>query len=252
VTELSVFHGLLVGWFVLGAVVFVTLFFIAAPYGRHTRRGWGITLNSQLGWVLMEAPAPLVLALCFVLGSSINVVAVVFLVIWETHYLQRAFVYPFGRRGSARGMPVLVICFGFIFNIMNGYLNGRYIFTFSGGYPDSWLTDPRFILGTALFVIGYIINRQADYILRGLRQPGESGYKMSNHYLYRWISSPNYLGEIIIWTGWALATWSLPALAFAFWTAANLVPRARAHHAWYRRTFPDYPPERKALVPGLW
>jgi 3-oxo-5-alpha-steroid 4-dehydrogenase 1 len=250
--ELAVFHGLLVGWFVLGAVVFVVLFFIAAPYGRHTRGGWGITINHKLGWVLMEAPALVVLAVCFVLGSAINAVAVAFLVLWETHYLHRAFIYPFGRRGSARGMPVLVICFGIIFNVMNGYLNGRYIFTFSGGYPGSWLTDPRFILGTALFVIGYIINRQADYILRGLRQPGESGYKISNHFLYRWVSSPNYLGEIIIWIGWALATWSLPALAFAFWTVANLVPRARAHHAWYRRTFPDYPPGRKALVPGLW
>jgi 3-oxo-5-alpha-steroid 4-dehydrogenase 1 len=252
VTELTIFNSLLVAWFVLGAIVFVVLFFIAAPYGRHTRGGWGITINSKLGWVLMEAPAPVVLALCFVFGGAINAVAVAFLVLWETHYLQRAFIYPFVRRGSVQGMPVLVISFGFIFNIMNGYLNGRYIFTFSGGYPGNWLTDPRFILGTALFVIGYIINRQADYVLRGLRQPGESGYKISSHCLYRWVSSPNYLGEIIIWTGWALATWSLPALAFAFWTAANLVPRARAHHAWYRRTFSDYPPERKALVPGLW
>jgi 3-oxo-5-alpha-steroid 4-dehydrogenase 1 len=252
VTELAVFHGLLVAWFVLGAVVFMALFFIAAPYGRHTRGGWGITINSKLGWVLMEAPAPVVLAVCFVFGNAINAVAVAFLVLWETHYLHRAFIYPFGRHASAQGMPVLVISFGFIFNVMNGYLNGRYIFTFSGGYQSSWLTDPRFILGAALFVIGYIINRQADYILRGLRQPGESGYKISDHYLYRWVSSPNYLGEIIIWTGWAMATWSLPALAFAFWTAANLVPRARAHHAWYRRAFPDYPPERKALVPGLW
>ena len=38
-------------------------------------------------------------------------------------------------------------------------------------------------------------------------------------------------------------------LTFAVWTAANLVPRARAHHAWYRRTFEDYPANRKAL-PG--
>jgi 3-oxo-5-alpha-steroid 4-dehydrogenase 1 len=251
-TELSVFRGLLVGWFVLGAVVFIVLFFIAAPYGRHTRRGWGIAVNSKLGWVLMEAPAPVVLAVCFIFGSDINAVAVAFLFLWEAHYLHRAFIYPFGRRDSARDMPVLVICFGFVFNVINGYLNGRYIFTFSGGYQSSWLTDPRFILGTALFVIGYIINRRADYILRGLRQSGESGYKISYSRLYRWVSSPNYLGEIIIWTGWALATWSLPALAFAFWTAANLVPRARVHHAWYRRNFPDYPPERKALVPGLW
>ena len=52
--------------------------------------------------------------------------------------------------------------------------------------------------------------------------------------------------------GWALATWSLPGLAFAVWTVANLVPRARANHRWYRGRFPDYPKERRALVPGVW
>jgi hypothetical protein len=52
--------------------------------------------------------------------------------------------------------------------------------------------------------------------------------------------------------GWAVATWSLSGLAFATWTAANLAPRARANHRWYLETMPDYPPERKALLPGVW
>ncbi len=34
-------------------------------------------------------------------------------------------------------------------------------------------------------------------------------------------------------------------------TAATLVPRALAHHEWYRERFADYPPERRALVPFL-
>ncbi len=149
-------------------------------------------------------------------------------------------------------MPLGVIAMGFLFNIMNGYLNGRYVFGFSGGYDNSWLMDPRFIIGVVLFITGYIINRQADLALRSLRKPGESDYKISYSRLYRWVSSPNYLGEITIWIGWALATWSLPGLAFAFWTVANLLPRARANHDWYRRTFTDYPPERKALLPKIW
>jgi protein-S-isoprenylcysteine O-methyltransferase Ste14 len=65
------------------------------------------------------------------------------------------------------------------------------------------------------------------------------------------VSCPNYLGEIVEWTGFALLTWSLPAVSFAAWTVANLVPRALAHHRWYRERFPDYPRRRKALIPGL-
>ena len=251
--ELTVYNGLLVGWFVLAVVVFAALFFVAAPYGRHVRKGWGYTIGNKLGWVLMEAPAPVVFAVCFLLGGhGITAVTLVFLFLWEAHYLHRAFIYPFSLRGAARRMPVVVMTFGFLFNVMNGYLNGRYIFSFSGGYGSSWLSDPRFIAGTALFIIGFVINRQADMVLRELRNSGESGYKISNSRFYRWVSCPNYLGEITIWLGWAIATWSLPGLVFAFWTVANLLPRARAHHAWYRKTFPDYPPERKALVPGLW
>jgi 3-oxo-5-alpha-steroid 4-dehydrogenase 1 len=250
--EQTILNGLLIGWFVLAVIVFIALFFIVAPYGRHTRQGWGYSVGNKLGWVLMEAPAPLAFAVCFLLGSNISIVPIVFLILWEMHYLHRAFLYPFGLRGTARRMPVLVMSFGFLFNILNGYLNGRYIFTFSGGYGVGWLSDPRFIAGIVLFIIGFGINRQADTVLRGLRKPGDSGYKISDSRLYRWVSCPNYLGEIIIWVGWALATWSLPGLVFAFWTIANLLPRARAHHNWYKETFPDYPPERKALVPGLW
>jgi 3-oxo-5-alpha-steroid 4-dehydrogenase 1 len=250
--ELTVYHGLLAGWSVVAVAVFAALFFVAAPYGRHIRRGWGHTIGNKAGWVLMEAPAPLVFAVCFWLGGRANPVTLAFLGLWEAHYVHRAFIYPFSLRGEARRMPLAIMSFGFLFNVMNGYLNGRYIFSFSGGYNTGWMSDPRFIIGTLLFALGFIINRQADLTLRGLRQPGESGYNITNRNLFRWISCPNYLGEITIWAGWAVATWSLPGLVFAFWTVANLLPRARAHHAWYRRTFPDYPRERKALVPGIW
>ncbi len=250
--EQTIFNSLLIGWLALGVVVFIALFFIAAPYGRHVRKRWGYAVGNKLGWVLMEAPAPVTFAVCFLLDVRAGITGIVFLILWEAHYVHRAFIYPFSLRGAARRMPLSVVSFGFLFNLMNGYLNGRYIYTFSGGYGVHWLSDPRFIIGVILFITGFVINRQADQVLRGLRRPGESGYKISYRRLYRWVSSPNYLGEITIWTGWAIATWSLPGLVFAFWTIANLLPRARANHAWYKANFSDYPPERKALLPGLW
>jgi hypothetical protein len=51
------------------------------------------------------------------------------------------------------------------------------------------------------------------------------------------------------WLGWALATWSLPGLGFALFTVANLVPRAYSNRAWYMAKFPDYPKERKRVIP---
>jgi 3-oxo-5-alpha-steroid 4-dehydrogenase 1 len=252
-SEHDFYNILLAGWFILALVIFVTLFFIVAPYGRHMRRGWGATVNNRLGWVIMEAPAALVFGACFILGDNkITVTSIVFLALWLSHYIHRAFIYPFGLRGSASRIPLFIIGSAILFNAVNGYLNGRYIFTFSAGYNNQWLADPRFIFGLVLFIAGFAINRQSDNTLRHLRQPDESGYRVCHRGLFRWISCPNYLGEIMIWSGWAVATWSLAGLAFAVWTFANLAPRARAHHIWYRQHFPDYPPKRKALLPGVW
>ncbi len=251
-SEIAFFHGLLWAFVGLGAVVFVALFFIDAPYGRHRRAGWGPTIDDTLGWALMEGTSATVVAACFALGDRrTSPVAITFFLLWEAHYVHRAFIFPFRRSGAPRRMPVVVAGMAVVFNLMNGYLNGRWLNTLSPPYPDGWLTEARFLAGAGLFVAGFLVNLQSDETLRRLRAPGETGYKIPVGGLYRWVSSPNYLGEIVEWCGFALATWSLPGLAFAVWTIANLAPRARAHHRWYRQKFPDYPAERRALIPYL-
>jgi hypothetical protein len=253
-SERAFFDGLIIAWFILAAIVGVALFFVVAPYGRHAGgRRWGPAIDNRVGWLLMEWPAALVFPACLFFGVNVNLItALVFVGLWEAHYLHRAYIYPLMLRGEQKRMPLSIAGMGFFFNVVDGYLNGRYIFAFSGGYPTRWLVDPRFVAGLAVFVAGFVVNRHSDELLRRLRRPGESGYSIPHGGLYRWVSCPNYLGEIVEWFGWALATWSLPGLAFAVWTAANLAPRAWAHHRWYRRHFPDYPPQRKALLPGLW
>ena len=102
-----------------------------------------------------------------------------------------------------------------------------------------------------MFLGGFAINQHSDFILLHLRRPGETGYKIPYGGLYRLVSCPNYLGELLEWIGWAILTWSLGGLTFALWTAANLIPRAVAHHRDYHRRFPEYPTERKAVLPFL-
>lgn len=252
-SERIFFDGLIIAWFVLAAATFVSLFFVTAPYGRHSRKGWGPALPSRLGWLIMEAPSALVFALCFAFGRHREMpTAWIFLGIWEVHYLYRAFVYPWLLREKDRHMPFSVVGMAVLFNTANAYLNGRFVFTFSGGYPISWLSHPAFLVGLGLFLTGFGINQWADRVLHHLRRPGETGYRIPYGGLYRWISCPNYFGEIVEWIGWAVATWSLAGLTFAVWTCANLAPRARANHRWYHRHFEGYPPQRKALLPGVW
>ena len=228
----------------------VGLRFVTAPYGRHGRGGWGPKLPARVGWLVMESPAPLVFAGVYLAGDHrADLVPLVFLAMWQTHYVQRTFVYPFLMRGGAP-IPVVLMAMAIAFNVLNAYVNARWV-SHLGSYAAGWLADPRFLAGLALFAGGLALNLSADRTLRRLRAPGETGYRIPRGGAYRFVSCPNYLGEIVEWFGWALATWSVAGLAFALYTTANLAPRAIAHHGWYRQQFADYPAGRRAIVPYL-
>jgi protein-S-isoprenylcysteine O-methyltransferase Ste14 len=153
-------------------------------------------------------------------------------------------------RQSGKRMPIVIVGMAIVFNSLNGYINGRWVSHF-GEYPDAWLTSAPFLIGVSCFFAGWAVNQHADAILLRLRRPGDSGYRVPRGGLYRWVSCPNYLGEMLEWIGWAVATWSLAGFAFAIFTAANLLPRALSNHRWYKQEFPDYPPSRRAVIPGL-
>jgi hypothetical protein len=251
VAEHDLFSTLLVVAFVLTPATIVATTFIAAPYGRHARPGWGPSIAPRLGWMVMESPSVLLFGLCFVVGSRAGeLVPIVLFGLWLLHYVERAFVYP-RRLRTDRPMPVVVVGTGFLFNLLNGYLNGRSLSEFGPVHPPGWLLSAPFVVGVALFIGGRALNRWADRVLADLRAPGETAYKIPRGGAYELVSCPNYLGEIVQWMGFALAAWSPAALAFALFTIANLAPRARAHHAWYRRTFSDYPRTRRAVIPFL-
>ena len=52
--------------------------------------------------------------------------------------------------------------------------------------------------------------------------------------------------------GFSIFTWNLAGVYILLITMANLIPRAVATHTWYRETFPDYPAQRKILIPYVW
>ena len=247
--EAAIHLWLTLGELLLAPITFGVLLFIKAPYGRHYRGGWGPALPRRIAWAVMESPACVLFLVFYLRGPSRgDLVPLVLLGAWQSHYVYRAFVFPWRMRGRDRRVPALIPGLALLFNSGNAYINASWI-SGAGAYGVEWLGDPRFGIGAAIFGLGLAINLHSDEILLRLRKPGESGYRIPTGGLYRWISCPNYLGEILEWTGWAIATWSLPGLAFALYTAANLAPRALDHHRWYRAEFDDYPSRRRALVP---
>lgn len=250
--DLSTFHTLLYIWIAIAVILLPFQLFITAPYGRHTNSKWGPQIDNRLGWIIMEIASPTLFASLFLLGSNPKSSPMwIFFAVYMLHYLNRTLIFPLRTRTTGKKIPLMIVCSAILFNLVNGSTNGYWLGTLGAPYPESWLNDPRFIIGLSLFLIGAFINIQSDNILLRLRKPGETGYKIPQGGVFRYISCPNHFGEIVEWTGFAVMCWNLPALGFAVWTAANLIPRAIAHHKWYREKFPDYPEKRKAVVPGI-
>ena len=247
----SLYSILLLIEFCLALPIFILLFFVKAPYGKFLQKGWGPSVGATTAWIIMELPA-FMLPLVFFLfsGRTGDPVYLIFLGIWQLHYIQRTFIYPSILNKSSHKVPFLIILFSLVFNALNGWVNGYGIFI-KLEVGTEWLLTPKFIIGCLIFILGYVINLHSDYILRNLRDPGETEYKIPNKGLFKFVSSPHYLGEILEWAGWALLTWSLAGTAFLVFTCANLVPRAVTSLKWYRKTFPEYPAKRKAIIPFL-
>jgi 3-oxo-5-alpha-steroid 4-dehydrogenase 1 len=250
-TELQI-HGWLVALiFVLAAQTFVILLWVNAPYGRFVRPGWGPTISTRSAWIVMESPAVVLFAAIYLAGDhALDIAPLVLFALWQFHYVVRTFIFPFRIRETGKRTPIMIVAMAILFNVLNAYINARWISHF-GNYEVSWLLSTPFVAGVLCFAAGWLINQHADVTLFRLRAPGEFNYGIPRGGLYRWISCPNYFGEMLMWAGWAIATWSLAGVSFAVFSAANLLPRAIAIHRWYLNEFDDYPPSRKAVFPYL-
>lgn len=249
--ETTLFHQITWGWIALAVVIFAYLLRRNAPYGRHIQAGWGPTLSNRLGWFLMEFTVIVVFLMALLWEKQpISTIVWVLSGCFLLHYLNRSIVFPLRLRTIGKRMPWVIVLSAVGFNLVNGFLLG-YCFANFADYPADWWTDGRFLGGMVLFWGGLAINWHSDNILIRLRKPGSTGYAIPQGGLFRWISCPNLLGEMIEWTGFALMCWHLPAFAFMIWTIANLAPRAIAHHRWYQATFPNYPAVRSAFIPYL-
>ncbi len=252
--DLASFNVFLAVMSVIALAVFVSLYFVKAGYGIFRTSSWGPSIPNKLAWILMEAPVFFVMLYLWATSDRRfePTLCVIFL-LFQLHYFQRSFVFPLLMKGKSR-MPLSIMLMGIVFNVLNGYMQGLWIFRLSPSeqYGLSWLTSPCFIGGTLLFFVGMAINWHSDSVIRHLRRPGDTRHYLPSRGLYRYVTSANYLGETVEWAGWALLTCSWSGLVFLWWTVANLVPRANAIWHRYREEFGAEVGNRKRIFPFVY
>lgn len=253
---LQYFNIFLLAMTITAVVVFIALYFVTAGYGVFYNKKWGPTIPNKLGWILMESPVFVVMILlCVFSERNTNIVCLIFLILFEIHYFQRSFIFPFLIRGKSV-MPLSVILMGVVFNTLNALMQGGWIFYLSpeNMYEMKWLTTPQFIIGTMIFFAGMIINIHSDYVIRHLRKPGDTRHYLPKKGMFKYVTSANYFGEFVEWLGFAILTWSLSGAVFALWTFANLAPRAAKIYDNYKKEFGDELDTRKVkrIIPFIY
>jgi steroid 5-alpha reductase family enzyme len=157
--------------------------------------------------------------------------------------------------------PLSVAALAFLFTSWNGLMQ-----SISLGIVNCNTTreDPepgfkwRFNFGIVVFFIGFIVNFHADTVLLRLRKEKDARkptqrYSIPRGGMFEYVSCANYFGEILEWTGYAIASASWAGLAFALYTFCNVGPRGYHHHLWYASKFEDYEKfNRKAVIPFVW
>ncbi|KAK6120295.1 hypothetical protein DH2020_045986 [Rehmannia glutinosa] len=255
----DLFHYSLLSLFLITPPTILALLFTTAPYGKHHRLGWGPTIPPPLAWCLMESPTIWLTLLLFPHGkNNLNPRAIVLISPFLLHYLHRTIVYPLrlflknpSRKIEKSGFPLSVAMMAFGFNLLNAYLQARWVSEYADLDGDGWFWW-RLVAGAVVFGGGAFVNVWSDNLLMGLKEGG-GGYKIPRGGLFEWVSCPNYFGEILEWLGWALMSWSWAGFGFFVYTCANLVPRAWANHKWYLEKFgEDYPKNRKAVIPFVY
>jgi len=233
-------------WILIALIVLPINLIYKAPYGKHSTKKWGKSIDNKTGWILMELPALLTCPLIyFTITEEINL-NVVFIVLWIIHYFNRTVIYPLRIKTKGKKIPIAIVASAFFFNMVNGILNGYFLTLLQ----FESISELYLILGLIIFIIGFYINISSDNLLIKLRT-NQKGYVIPNGKLFNYVSCPNFFGEIIEWLGFAIMTLNPGSLSFLIWTICNLIPRSKAHHKWYIENFENYPKKRKAVIPYL-
>lgn len=185
-----------------------------------------------------------------------------FIALWALHFMRRTlevlFVHRYKRRMpiiESAGAPV----YYWFFAIWIAWSMRS-----ESGYEQSFLVFV--ILGSLVFLIGEIGNCICHIQLRKFRNEKRTSFissSASRHVLphgllFNYVSCPHYFFEILTWTGFFLATWTLPAVLFLLATIVTLVVYAGKKHKAYLQEFDGkdgneiYPVNRKALIPFIY
>jgi very-long-chain enoyl-CoA reductase len=107
------------------------------------------------------------------------------------------------------------------------------------------------MVGIALYIFGELSNLHTHITLSNLRSPGGTERGIPQGYGFNMVTCPNYMFELIAWTGIALVSKSWAVLIFSVVAWAQMHQWAIKKERALRSEFPDkYKKKKYVLIPG--
>ncbi|XP_050424214.1 probable very-long-chain enoyl-CoA reductase art-1 [Adelges cooleyi] len=223
-------------------------------------------LGPQIGWstvFMAEYAGPLFVYLLFYIRPSLiygtaasqqmSQVANVAAYCWSFHYAKRVFETVFVHRFSHATMPI-----GNLFKNCSYYWGFTAFVSYFVNHP--LYTPPctfQYYVGLGTFIFCELGNLSIHIALRNLRPPGTKVRRIPmptvNPFtlLFNFVSCPNYTYEVGSWIGFTIMTCTFPAALFTFAGFYQMALWALGKHRNYKKEFPDYPKNRKSIIPFL-
>ncbi|KAI8050546.1 3-oxo-5-alpha-steroid 4-dehydrogenase-domain-containing protein [Syncephalis plumigaleata] len=170
------------------------------------------------------------------------------------HYIKRELESVFVHRFSNGTMPLRnIFKNSFHYHILGGLLiaYGIYGPGLAVGTASATISPTWYWSCIAVFILAELGNLSAHITLRNLRPPGTRIRRIPYGFGFGLVSCPNYTFELIAWAAFALFTSSWAAWFFFVVSFGQIYLWAVKKHKAYRREFPDYPRNRKALIPFI-
>ncbi|XP_017782758.1 PREDICTED: probable very-long-chain enoyl-CoA reductase art-1 [Nicrophorus vespilloides] len=222
-------------------------------------------LGPQISWTgvfIAEYFGPLVVYSIFAIRpqliyghevSEMSTGAFLALLCWSMHYIKRLLETIFIHRFSHGTMP-----------LSNLFKNCSYYWGFAA-FVAYHVNHPKFtqpiypqmFVGLLIFGFSELGNLSIHILLRNLRPAGTTTRKIpvpdGNPLtrLFNLVSCPNYTYEYTAWLGFSIMTSCIPSFLFAFAGMFQMTIWALGKHRNYKKEFPNYPKQRKAIIPFI-
>lgn len=132
----------------------------------------------------------------------------------------------------------------------------HFTFALGGGTNPSPMGSVS-LAGLVLYIFGSFLNTASEWQRQDFKNRTENQGRLYVHGFYRWCMHPNYLGDVILFTGFALVT----GRAWALWVPAAMtlsfvfvhIPMLDQYLAdRYGEDFRHYAGRTGRLFPGIW